>query len=275
MFPKPRNGGQIRRYLECAVFVLAWKAGGSLFQLGGTGYLLLGVPLVVIFQLLVVRRPLHQLWVREAKPFRLDWRVLAIASALVVVPTWVFFCRVRPYGMMFLVISAGVVTCAFALRHQRVEKLLGALPSVGTAVVIGCAVFASFAIWRTGDERSAGVPFSRLPLLFADFYCMTLAGFVVEEVVFRGAIDSHLASSESTRLENWMSAAFVSILWGLWHLPLRFLYPSRSLGFIALALVINVLFGIPLSFCWRKSGTLVLPSAVHALCDAYRNVLSL
>jgi hypothetical protein len=29
--------------------------------------------------------------------------------------------------------------------------------------------------------------------------------------------------------------------------------------------------GVPLSFCWRASGTLVLPAAAHALIDSYRN----
>jgi uncharacterized membrane protein len=29
--------------------------------------------------------------------------------------------------------------------------------------------------------------------------------------------------------------------------------------------------GVPLSFCWRASGTLVLPAGAHALIDSYRN----
>jgi hypothetical protein len=31
---------------------------------------------------------------------------------------------------------------------------------------------------------------------------------------------------------------------------------------------------VPLSFCWRRSGTLVLPAAAHALIDAYRNMIA-
>ncbi len=104
---------------------------------------------------------------------------------------------------------------------------------------------------------------------------MTLAGFVVEEVAFRGAIDSHVASAQGTRLDNLLSAMFVSLLWGIWHLPLVFLYPSRDLGFIGVALLINILLGTPMSYCWRKSGTLLLPSMAHALLDAYRNAVSM
>jgi len=33
------------------------------------------------------------------------------------------------------------------------------------------------------------------------------------------------------------------------------------------------LLGLLLSICWRRSGTLVLPAAAHALIDAYRNVI--
>jgi hypothetical protein len=30
---------------------------------------------------------------------------------------------------------------------------------------------------------------------------------------------------------------------------------------------------MPLSFCWRRGGTLVLPAAAHAFIDAYRNAV--
>ena len=31
--------------------------------------------------------------------------------------------------------------------------------------------------------------------------------------------------------------------------------------------------GIPLSICWRRGGTLVLPAAAHAFIDAYRDAV--
>src|SRR5205814_1740534 len=44
--------------------------------------------------------------------------------------------------------------------------------------------------------------------------------FVIEEVFFRGALDSYVHRvGEGT---GWGSAVFVSALWGLWHLPLSF-----------------------------------------------------
>ncbi|MBI2516613.1 MAG: CPBP family intramembrane metalloprotease [Opitutae bacterium] len=262
--------GETRRYIECSIFVLVWMAAGSLFKLGGSGYLLLGVPLVVAFQLLIARRPLRQLWARDPGSFRMDFKTLLMALTLISVPVLALFFQVRQYGSMLVVIAVGAIPCAFALRHQHVAKLRHAFPSFGMAIVVGCAVFASFAIW---DGRSPGMGLAKLPIFFTDVVCLTLAGFVVEEVVFRGALDSHLVPAQGTSFQPWVSAIFVSFLWGIWHLPLTFLYPSREVGFLALAIFINILWGVPLSFCWRKSGTLLLPSVVHALCDSYRNAL--
>lgn len=261
----------VRRYIECTVFVLVWMACGSLFRLGGNGYLLLGVPLVAIFQLLVVRRPLQQLWVREAELFKLDLRGIEIAAILVLLPTGGLHFG-RPYGMMAWVIAVGAIPCAFAIQRQSIKKLWAALPSFGAAIIIGCAWFA---IWASLSGRSPGFAPTKLPILFTDFLCFVLVGFVMEEVVFRGALDSYVAGSSGTRSSQWFSAIFVSLLWGLWHLPLKDLYASRELSYVTLVIFINILCGVPLSFCWRKGGTLILPSVVHAFCDAYRNVISM
>jgi membrane protease YdiL (CAAX protease family) len=169
---------------------------------------------------------------------------------------------------MFLpVIVLGAIPCAFALRHQRLAKLVAALPTFGLAVIVGCVAMCM------AYGRTVGFALNKLPGLFADTFCLTLVGFVVEEVVFRGAIDSHVSAAEDTPVQKWLSAIFVSLLWGLWHLPLPFLYPSHELRYLALVMLLNVLLGVPISFCWRKSGTLLLPSIAHALGDSIRNNL--
>jgi hypothetical protein len=70
------------RYVAVILFVSAWMACGWLFPLDPNAYLLLGVPLTVMFQWLVRRRPIRALWVREAPPFRLGWKGVVIAAAL-------------------------------------------------------------------------------------------------------------------------------------------------------------------------------------------------
>lgn len=201
---------RVRRYVECTVFILAWMACGSIFRLSGTGYLLLGVPLVTIFQVLIVRRPLSQLWVREAEQFQLDLRGILLTAALVLLPIGGLYFG-RPYGMMGLIIAVGAIPCAFAIQRQSSKRLWAALPSFGAAMIIGCAWFA---IWANHTGRSPGFSSTKLPILITDFLCFILIGFVLEEVVFRGALDSHAAGTSGTRSSKWISAIFVSLLWG-------------------------------------------------------------
>ena len=100
--------------------------------------------------------------------------------------------------------------------------------------------------------------------------------FVLEEVAFRGALDSYTYQPPTHGQERgrsaWLSAIFVSALSGIWHVPL---FPTgRAAAFAAavpVLIIVHTLTGVPLSFCWRASGTLVLPAAAHAVIDSYRN----
>ena len=75
-----------RRYIEVLVFVALWMALGWTFHLDTNSYLLIGVPLVVLFQRFVRRRPLRQLWVRDAAAVRLGLVGIAIAVFLMLAP---------------------------------------------------------------------------------------------------------------------------------------------------------------------------------------------
>src|SRR5260370_5733083 len=76
----------MRRYTAVILFVGIWMALGWLLRVDANAYLLLGVPLTVLFQLLVHRQSLLALWVRGAPPFRLGWKGLLIALGLCVIP---------------------------------------------------------------------------------------------------------------------------------------------------------------------------------------------
>jgi len=57
--------------LEALAFVAGWVAIGYGFDLGKTlnrqcVYLLIGIPLTVVFQLAIRKRPLRELWVRAS-----------------------------------------------------------------------------------------------------------------------------------------------------------------------------------------------------------------
>jgi hypothetical protein len=56
-----------RRYLEAGGLVVVWMLMGLLLKLSTTGYVLIGIPLTLIFQRLNRRRPMRELWVRSER----------------------------------------------------------------------------------------------------------------------------------------------------------------------------------------------------------------
>jgi hypothetical protein len=272
------NRSALRRYLEVIALVAVWMIVGWLLGLDANEYLLAGVPLVVIFQLLVRRQPLRKLWVRDADRFSLGVWGWAIALALAIKPLFELT-RVLPRELWvlsawMLCCVAGTVPAAFALRKQNREKLVRALPSFIAAIILGFAVVAATAISRSGYVL---LPWRHVGFLAGQFILYFAVGFVLEEVAFRGAIDAHIYQpndSNEKQLVAWVSAIFVSVLWGTWHLPLLGITDASTLISAAPGLIFaHVIIGVPLSFCWRTSGTLLLPAIAHALIDAYRNTV--
>lgn len=125
--PSERDGRR-RRILEGLGFVAAWVALGYLFCPNDLAYLLLGVPLTIGFQALVRRRPLRELWVRDAARFTLDRRGLVLAAALVAAPAY-FGVRALPGadGWLtgwYVAAAVGAVGAAFALRATTPVAML-------------------------------------------------------------------------------------------------------------------------------------------------------
>ena len=97
------------------------------------------------------------------------------------------------------------------------------------------------------------------------------ATFLMEEVAFRGAIDAHVHHDRDAR--GWLSAVFVSALWGLWHLPVSSGLPLPVL--VAELVVVHIGMGAWLSFAWRRTRNLAAPALAHAVNDAVRNAAML
>lgn len=98
--------------------------------------------------------------------------------------------------------------------------------------------------------------------------------FVFEEVFFRGVLDTFVYRPEDGRGAAWWgSAAFVSLLWGTWHLPIY--WDPYGLKALPGLWIFQVAVGVPLSIWWRKSGNLVVTGTTHALIDSVRNALSI
>jgi membrane protease YdiL (CAAX protease family) len=87
--------------------------------------------------------------------------------------------------------------------------------------------------------------------------------FLIEEVVFRGALDSHLHHPGDRH--GILTAVYISVLWSLWHAPV--------FGWDGVAdyLIAMVPMGVALSIFWRRSGNLGVSGSAHALGDSIRN----
>lgn len=266
----------LRRYAECAAFLLLWMAGGFYFKLSPVVFTLLGLPLVAIFQLAIARRPLAQLWVRDATSFNLDRKVWLVAGGLLVMcGAALLFGRGRvatgpgvPQKFSLLLI-ASILPAAFALCQQRAAALRRALGWIAIAVVIRVAWRVAWAPTWDGETM---FPFSKLPDFITDGVLEFVALFLVDEVAFRGALDSHLEAAGAGRLHAWSSAVFVSILWSAWHFQVY--HPdAKTFGQLFTHVgphdFMPVIYGTALSFCARRSRTLVPTAAIHAAGNAY------
>jgi hypothetical protein len=267
-----------RRAMEAIGFVGVWIGAGLFLRLDANTYLLIGVPLLWLFQRYVRREALAGLWVQGAASFDLkgmDWLVVLLLMA---VPAVEIVTTVRDRNLiefLWWVCSLfGAIPAAFSLRNvSRMGSPRKAVVYALIAVGIGGG---QFALGALGRGHSAMPRISALPVLLEEFLSYFTVCFVLEEVVFRGAIDSHVALAGARDWPAMSSALFVSGLWGLWHVPVVLAMNGKAnLVLAAAGLVIaHSLVGVPLSFCWRKGGTLALPAAAHALIDAYRDIIA-
>jgi hypothetical protein len=208
---------QGRKYLEAASFVAIWMASGWIFHLDANQYLLLGVPLLALFQLLVPRQPLRTLWVRDANSFRFSGAGVLVASILAIAPAYDLLTGALVKKMWIIALweasaLAGAVAAGFALSHQNAAAARRALPSFVLAAVIGIGFMAVAALAR---HHSQTLPISKTPFLLKWFLLYFAVSFVLEEVAFRGALDSHVYElrNPAASTSRWRSAIFVSSLW--------------------------------------------------------------
>ena len=269
---------------QAAAFVAVWGAIGVGLQLSGLtlgnagfAYLLIGIPLVILFQTFVRGKPLVTLWQRNAERYRLDRWGLLVAVGLAVLPGLSLLRALvsRLSWTVEVYLAAAVVGAfgaAFCMRSTTRRDLRNGFPAFLAATAIGVAIMHLIA--TRGGGKSALFDLKQLGFGAGQFLMLLPVCFVMEEVAFRGMLDAHVQPVVPAGKRRWTSAAIVSILWGLWHLPF-FKVSNIAPLVIAQLIAVHLLVGVPLSFCWRSSGSLLLPAAAHALIDAFRNAVGL
>jgi membrane protease YdiL (CAAX protease family) len=267
-----------RRIAEGTAFVVVWIAIGFIFDLGDSInrqsiYLLIGIPLTIVFQLYVRKRPLNELWVRNGPKVEARTVFVPLVVVLLVVP---FYLLVRdidegPGVVLYdLALLLGAVGVGYAAKHFTDITWRDLAQCMLTAGLIG-TLGALDLYEHVSTAHPFASPFDAPALrdFFVSLGTYIPALFVVEEVWFRGALDSHIhhpGESHGVR-----SAAFVSLLWSWWHLPI-----TVNQGVVKSLLTLPIYMvpmGIWLSIYWRRSGNLAVPGAAHAFSDSVRNIL--
>lgn len=263
-----------RRFLEGSAAVAVWMTIGLVFHTSANAYLLVGIPITIIFQRYVRRAPLKAMWVRDSPPFRLGLMGVTFAIGLSVTPLVDLIMQFRSHGTWivdswYLVAIVGAWPAAYALRYFRRRTFRELLICIFTAGAVGSAIMVVFALAGAGSHQSA---WSRVAVGLASFLEYVPVTFLLEEVWFRGVLDSHLHHRGESR--GGFSAIFVSALWGLWHYPISGPHQMKELlPTIFALLVVHIPIGALLSWSWRRSENLLVTCVAHALIDGVRNAV--
>lgn len=261
-----------RRNTEATAFVAVWMVAGYVLPVDSNGYLLLGIPLTAIFQVVVRRRPLGELYSANPTRARLDRSGVVVAVLLALVPGWyaVTVLATGDWTLLgwYLAALAGAACAAFSLRAT---SLLEACRSAALPLAVGSGAFV-LAYGLAHIATQTPVPVAAGLLALAKYSALYIpASFLLEEVAFRGALDAHVHHPGERGGRR--SAIYVSVLWGVWHLPVS---TGLPLPLLLVELVgVHVLLGVPLSIAWRRSRNLTGPALAHAVNDAVRNALML
>jgi membrane protease YdiL (CAAX protease family) len=254
-----------------------WVAIGFIFRLGDSLnrqslYLVIGIPLTIVFQLFVRRRPLRELWVRGGPRLERRTVFVPLGVALLVVPVYLLVRDINDgagFVLYDLALLVGVVGVGYAAKQFVDATWRDLAQCLLTAGLIGSlAALDAYANVTTAHPFASPFDAPALRDFFVSLGTYLPAVFVVEEVWFRGALDSHIHQPGEDR--GLLSAAFVSLLWSWWHLPMADQAVINSLLTLP---IVMVPMGIFLSIYWRRSGNLAVPGATHAFSDAVRNIL--
>ncbi len=281
---RPAIGAHSRllRFLIVTLVVAVYIILGFVLHLTGAEYQLLGLPILLLFQVGIHRQPLRTLWVRSGPPFELSawffvlWGLFALFPAYAVVreAMRLQFANAAEYGLAVV----GAFGLTYALRAMRASTWRDLGLCILTVGIIGLVPqFLSLLLphllhLHTAHQGTTPPTFLQSLAITTQWFLMAPLGFLVEEVFFRGALDTYLHAGEQGT--GWLSAIVISALWGLWHLPGQAIAAGQLPSTVVELLAAQILVGVPLSLWWRKSGNLVINDTAHALLDAIRNGLA-
>jgi membrane protease YdiL (CAAX protease family) len=262
---------RLARAVVATAVIGGYMALGFAFRLGAEGYLLLGIPVTVAFQVLVVRRPLRSLWLRKAPPMTFTRRSMVAIVGLAAPPAFVAVGGIRDgdfaligWGLAGMVGAVGAVYALRAIDRDAVRS------TIRTTLIAGAVLLGIMVAYRLASGGFHGHFAAAVTTAVISLATYLPVVFVIEEVLFRGLLDPYLHGSAPG--PDRVSALFGSALWGLWHLPVAFL----ALGVVTIPylVIVHTTMGYVMVAAWRRTGNLAAPGLSHAVTDALRNAVA-
>jgi membrane protease YdiL (CAAX protease family) len=255
-----------------ATFVIGgYMALGFAFRLSAEGYLLVGIPITVAFQVLVVRRPLRALWLRGTPPMTFTPRSIMAVFVVAIAPAAI---AIRGVGNGDPVLAAyglaamfGAVGAVYAMRAMDRDAVRSTIRATLITSAILVSIMATYRLATGGFDGNLATAAVTAVISVATYLPVV---FVMEEVLFRGLLDPYL--HDGAPGPDRASALYGSALWGIWHLPVM----SIALGALTIPYLVAVhtALGYVLVTSWRRTGNLGAPGTAHAVSDALRNAVA-
>ena len=262
---------RLARAVVATLFIGGYMALGFACRLSAEAYLLVGIPITVAFQVLVVRRPLRALWLRDTPHMTFMPRSIVAVVVVAIAPAAIVIRGVRDgdavlaaYGLAAIVGAVGVVYAMRAMDRDAVRSTIRTTLITG-AILVGIMV--AFRLASGGFDGNLATAVATAVISVATYVPVV---FVMEEVLFRGLLDTYLHGS--TPGPDRASALYGSALWGLWHIPVAFV--DLGILMIPYLVAVHTALGYFLVTSWRRTGNLAAPGIAHAVSDALRNAVA-
>ncbi|MGP8216327.1 MAG: CPBP family intramembrane glutamic endopeptidase [Bacteroidia bacterium] len=273
------NKAILIRHIQAFLFVVVYMAIWIVLKplkLNANIYLFIGIPLTLIFQIFIRKQPIQTLWVREYSKFKLSKWGMLIAAAFIILPVkiiiqMILHNKIDVITILYMVIVIlGTIGLAYSISHFTKSTMRFLFLCIVTAGILGIGFFIATTIAQSINLHKTIQPNFKAGIKSLLIYFP--ACFIIEEVVFRGLLDSHVYHPGQKK--GIWSAIFISALWGLWHIPVA---PVNGIGNLliqtAVLIGVHTVIGVPLSIFWRKSGNIVVTCFTHSFIDAVRNTL--
>jgi membrane protease YdiL (CAAX protease family) len=262
---------RLARAVVATLVICGYMALGFALGLSANGYLLLGIPITIAFQVLVARRPVRALWLRDAPAMSFTPRSVTAVIVVAIAPAIIAIGGVRDgdpvlalYGLAAMVGAIGAVYTLRAMTRDA-ARAAGRASLINGAILV--AVMVVFRLTSGGFHGNLGGAVATAAISVATYLPVV---FVMEEVLFRGVLDPYLHGSTPRR--DRVSALYGSALWGLWHLPVMSVH--LGLATVPYLVIIHTALGYVLVSAWRRTGKLAAPGIAHAVADALRNAVA-